>query len=374
MVRLLVALSVLSVGCQKSNSDLVVDTTGVPFLGNGSGQLADVQRTVISTSDDGLRIPADLEFHPSRDELWVINVWEDIVDEAPRAGSVTVVTAPAKAGQSTQTFRANNAGGRHFLPRPVSLAFSLVNENFATIHDTDQFTQGAGGTPGNFMGPTLWPSNEVFDAGHGSHLDMLHNTPLGKGIAWDPYAESGNAFWVWDGHHQSITFYDFNEDHGYGGADHSDGTIIRFVEGQVQASADYPAHLVVDAATGMLYAVDPGNGRICAFDTASGERGANLAPNYDGIRDFHKMTGVDLGAVVDTAAAGIVQPVGLALYDGMILVSDAADGKIFAFGMDGELVDALDVGGSPHGLEVGPDGALYYTDAVDHQVIRLAAP
>ena len=67
----------------------------------------------------------------------------------------------------------------------------------ATSHDSvnDQ-PQLTGNAPSDFMGPTLWTSNINTFSGsgpyHRGHYDMLHNSPNGKGIAWD----EGNAYWL----------------------------------------------------------------------------------------------------------------------------------------------------------------------------------
>ena len=73
----------------------------------------------------------------------------------------------------------------------------------------------------------------------GSHYDMLHESPLCMGIAW----EKDNVYWVFDGHNQSIARYDFQEDHGMGFDDHSDGIIGKYVTGEIQREPDIPSHL-----------------------------------------------------------------------------------------------------------------------------------
>ena len=94
--------------------------------------------------------------------------------------------------------------------------------------------------------------------------------------------DHGNAFWVFDGYHSSITFYDFHTDHGLGGTDHSDGEIARYVEGEVQRRMEVPSHMALDRDTGLLYISDTGNSRIAVLDTAVGEVAAAIVPNYDG--------------------------------------------------------------------------------------------
>lgn len=365
----LTLLILLAFGGCKRASDIeepLVPADGIAVLGGGTHSLDAMTLQVLATGEAGLKVPVDIAMHPSRDELWVVNQWEATDDAPPRAGSVMVVYEPGAPSMTMELFR-DTQGGRHFLPRPSALAFSADNGNFATSHDTDELTQGANGTPSDFMGPTLWPSDDQFDAGHASHLDMLHNSPLAKGIAWD----SGNAFWVVDGAHSSLTYYDFAEDHGYGGADHSDGRVLRYVEGEIEVSPDYPAHAVMDHKSGLLYAVDPGHGRVVALDTASGVRGQGLRANYDGLSTFASMDDAVLTTAIDLTAAGLEQPVGLRLHDDLLYVSDAGTGTIWAFTLEGEMVDYLELGGSPHGIELGQDGSLYVADAVAEQVLRL---
>ena len=47
----------------------------------------------------------------------------------------------------------------------------------------------------NFMGLTLWDGNlKEWEGGHLSHLDMLHNSPNGAGIAWEQATSSGRRW------------------------------------------------------------------------------------------------------------------------------------------------------------------------------------
>ena len=59
----------------------------------------------------------------------------------------------------------------------------------------------------------------------GSHIDMLHESPLGMGIAHD----SGNSYWYFDGYYGHLVYYDFKEDHDIGMDDHSDGVVRRYL-------------------------------------------------------------------------------------------------------------------------------------------------
>src|SRR4030095_8086057 len=183
-----------------------------------------------------------------------------------------------------------------------------------TRHETHERTQGEQ-TPPDFMGPTLWLSDlAFFDAGEASHLDMLHNSPDGMGIAW----EKDLVFWVFDGWHSSITRYDFVHDHGPGGTDHSDGIISRYVEGDVERMPGVPSHMEVDG--GLLYFADTGHARIAVLDTASGTPGGNVGPNYDNCVMF-AMDGAMLTTLVDGGTMGMTAPSGLGIHDGLVFVT-----------------------------------------------------
>src|SRR5690606_37169917 len=115
---------------------------------------------------------------------------------------------------------------------------------------------------GTFTGPTLWSSHPDINAqpcgGDGSHLDMLHGSPYSMGIAH----EADNIYWVFDGYNEHIVQYDFNEDHGPGNDDHSDGEIRRFTDITVEKEGKVPSHLILGKTTGWLYVVDNGNDRV----------------------------------------------------------------------------------------------------------------
>ncbi len=335
--------------------------TGLPILGNGLHTLDAVVPSVVADPSVGHDRPTDLAFNPTRtDELWVVNQGDN---------TVWIATSPGEPNESA-VWRGGRTIGRHFLPRPSGIAFGDSGD-FATIHEEDRITQST--TPADFMGPTLWPSNlSIFDGGHGGHIDMLHNTPNGMGIAW----ESGNAYWVFDGYHASLTRYDFRRDHGPGGSDHSDGQIIRYVEGQVSRVDGVPSHLFFDASSRTLYVADTGNNRIATLDIDTGNRGRNISPNYDGITQY-EMTGATLETFIDGASSGLTAPSGLEIHDGHVFVGDNATGIISGFTMEGELVDWLDTmlpAGALTGLAFDSRGRLYYLDAVGGRVLRVAEP
>jgi DNA-binding beta-propeller fold protein YncE len=356
----------LVAGCSGGNGSTdgsptapTVPVSGIPILGDGTHSLDHVTVTTIGTgADDGLDTPTDLAFHPDvTDELWVVNQKDE---------SVTLFSATGTADQASRV--AKHATGEHFLASPAGIAFG-DNGLWASIHDHDEATQG-GATGPDFMGPTLWTGDsEIFEGGDVSHLDMLHNSPKGKGIAW---SGPGNLYWVYDGEHKSLTRYDFNDDHGLGGTDHTDGEIVRFVEGELNPHRSLPSHLEMDRDTDLLYVADPGNDRIAVLDTATGERGDLVGPNFDGV-DQYEMVQATTSTLVDTAALGMGTPVGIALHDGLLWVSAVEPHAIYAFELDGTMVDYLDLDREPSGIEFNVDGSLYFVSAAEDEVVRIEA-
>ena len=79
--------------------------------------------------------------------------------------------------------------------------------------------------------------------------------------------------------------------------------------------------------------------------------------------------------VVASGSGMLEKPSGLALHNGFIYVTDNATSRISAFRIDtGERVNWLDTGlpaGSIMGLTFGPDGKIYFVDAVGNRVFRV---
>ena len=337
----------------------ITEPTGLPVLGNFSHSTDNVLVTVVADAGSGLNAPRDLDFHPDDPyQLWVVNY-----------GDLSVTIHSDVASDQIDTVKRSDPlmGGTHFLANPSSIAFGN-NGFFATCHETDQVTQP--NTPADFMGPTLWTSDlSIFDAAHGGHYDMLHNSPLGMGIAW----ESDNTYWVFDGAHNSLTRYAFNRDHGPGGADHSDGVVARYVEGQVSRVPLVSAGMQYDFRSELLYVADPGNGRIATLNTASGTRGGFVGPNYDGT-DQYEVNDAVLTTLIDGEDFDLRTPSGLYIHDGHIYVSDNDTSIVHAFDMQGNQVDwlQLDVpGGSLQGLVVDRSGNLYVIDSPGSRIIRV---
>jgi len=346
-----------------------------PAIGNGDA--ASVQFVTVF-DDDGDLMATDLDFHPTRDELW-ISLREQPDDTActqsitagcfALQGSVAIVTAPASAAPTSDIEQDPNAW--HFMRRPSGIAFG-EGDIFATIHEfrTGNFTDD----PSDFIGPSLWSSDPSIFANeppgkNGSHIDMLHETPWGMGIVHDV----GNVYWTFNGNVGAIDRYDFAEPHEVGGDDHTDGTVRRFVEGSLLRAPEIPSHLALDHATGWLYIADTGNGRVVRLNTLSGTVGAEFSP-YEPMVESVAMDGAVLEDVVPTGL--LAAPSGLAIAGSgdtaVLYVGDRATGTILAYTPAGVEIARLatDLPGLA-GLALGPDGSLYATSYDEGRVVRL---
>lgn len=334
--------------------------TGLPVLGSYRHTPDSVRVREVANQDDRLSTPRDLAFNPEApEELWITNFGSN---------SVTIVRHPGEDNRDAST--RGRAGAEHFLAQPSALAFGAPGF-LATAQETDRITQTT--TPADFMGPTLWDSNyDVFDGGHASHLDMLHNSPNGNGIAW----ETGNVYWYVDGAHRALTRYDFVRPHAHGGEDHSDGIVNRYATGMLQFVAGVSAHLEFDHSNGKLYMSEPGANRIAVFDPAGATMGSRILPDYDGSLQ-RRMTGGTLETFIDGAAFDLQRPSGLALVNDVFYVTDNATSVIAAFDREGHRIDWVDLSsltptGSLQGIALDARGWIYVTDSVNHRVLEVA--
>lgn len=340
-------------------ADVPAAPRGIPALGNGQHTAQSVRVRVVASRDDGLDRPRDLAFNPEAPEqLWVSNFGSN---------SITIVVNPGTEQRSADTRGA--FGADHFLAQPSALAFGAPGM-LATAQETNLVTQRT--TPADFMGPTLWDSNiEVFNGGHASHLDMLHNSPNCNGIAW----ETANVYWVVDGAHRALARYDFAQPHEHGGEDHSDGILRRYAEGMLQFMPGVSAHLEYDHETNRLYMSEPAANRIAVFDPAEATMGTRITPNYDGSRQ-NRMTGGTLETFINGADVDLRRPSGLALVNGVFYVTDNETSKVMAFDREGHRIDWVDLSaeapaGSLQGIAVDARGWIYVTD-VNDRVLEIA--
>jgi hypothetical protein len=349
-MRRLILAAIFSIGCNQTPPPVEPEPEAT-LIGTGDGSATSVTFTVIVQQDQP-RQPVALAFNPQdAKQLWVINRLND---------SVLIVTNPGAADMSQQTLR--DPAAEHFMNNPATIAFGAPG-TWATCGEN-------GGNDPGFMGPALFSSDLTVFAkrtagGLGSHLDMLHDSPFCMGVAH----EKDNVYWAFDGENSSLTQYDFAIDHGPGADDHSDGTILRYVAGQVKREPGVPSHMVFDG--GQLYVADTGNKRLVKLDTQSGTPGGAL-PNNEPLVAHRSVDGATLSVLV--APGTLEQPSGLVLHGGFLYVSDHATSKIHAFDLTGRLVRSLDTGlpaRSLAGLAVGPDAKIYLVDVVASRVLRI---
>jgi hypothetical protein len=336
-----------------------------------------------------LQQPRDLAFNPrAPGELWVVNGASDSVAIIHHAQGGTTAIEQRRDGQAS-----------HFMHRPSAIAFggdaTTIGRpgTFATAQESAN--DAVPGTGDGFMGPTLFSSDlSVFGrqppfGQAGSHLDMLHESPLALGIAW----ERDNIYWVVGGANGDIARYDFRADHGVGNHDHSDGRIAHYAAGQLRRVPGVPSHLAYHPASGLLFIADTGNGRVVTLDTRSG-RPDGLGPSVEpGVRSSVVAGTALVSFVCGPAArqlqqvasalstvvapgAPLVRPSGLETDGDTIFVGDYASGMIYAFDLQGRQIGALDTGLGPDtlmGIAIGPDGRLYLVDSARDRVLRIDA-
>lgn len=352
--------------CEPPVTDEPDARTGIGALGYGSHSDGAVNIGSIARGSDGLRTPRDLAFNPAvPGELWVVNRGDD-----------SVLTLSDAATDEQTILRRKDPFALHFMEEVSSIAFSN-DMKFATCHESRN-TYDDQAERNDFMGPTLWSAaadvfaksnpDAVADLGFdlGSHLDMLHQSPLCMGIAW----ERDNIYWTFDGLSGVVSRYDFKEDHGPGFDDHADGVIERFVDVDVARVEDVPSHMVFDPESGLLYVADTGNARVQAFDPSTAEYGSTQHVHEGS--PMHLMNGGDWFTVVNGEDVGIERPSGIALFDGVLYVTDNATSTIHAFSLDGEHLDHLKIGvdaGGLMGIRVNEDG-VFVVDALGNRVIR----
>ncbi|MCA9581858.1 MAG: hypothetical protein KC416_08685 [Myxococcales bacterium] len=338
------------------------DPGGLAVLGNGWHTIDKVTLEVIGTEADGLNVPRDLEFDPKNpDHLWTVN----------RAFDGTAMFSGVGTEDQTVDVR-SDVFADHFMEEVAALSFG-DNGDFATIHESRN-TYNNVGFPNDFMGPTLWDADlQVYCAVNqdrnggllGSHIDMLHQSPLSMGIAH----HKDNAYWVFDGLNGHIVYYDFKQDHGPGYDDHSDGVVRRYVEAAVLRVPNVPSHLYNDKSSGWLYIADTGNGRILRLDTKTGAVDGSFQPRAEPLVEYSRVRGVTVQVFV---ATGLTAPSGIAFHGGRLFVSDYATGDIVAYDLNGKEIDRLATGARGlMGITFGPEGKLYFVDGRDDLAVRV---
>ncbi len=329
------------------------------------------QIKVVANSKSGLESPRDLAFHSFDDrkrELWVLNPGTDYT-----GGNTTIFFDPKTDSSNYDNRRDGNAW--HFMALATSLDFG-ENGNWATAQGIlDANRMGI-----FFTGPTLWSSDLNIYARtgqnptptvNGSHLDMIHQSPMGMGIAH----EIDNIYWVFDGYNQTICKYDFVEPHYPGGPDHSDGKVWRYSQPTVKmaSNSDIPSHMVFDKNTGWLYINDTGNKRVLKLNTKSGTEKTGLPSvpnrNNEELALYQEMVGAEYEIVADS---GLVSPSGMALNENRLFVSDFSTGIIYCYDKQShKLLGKVATEKGITGLAIDADGNLWYVNAITNQLCML---
>jgi hypothetical protein len=383
-------LSLFALGCVEEDTDKSdpveeEEEIGLRVLGSGTQDVSNVDFERIGDDDDGLNTPRDLAFNPDVEgELWVVNRTDD---------SVTIFNGAGTDDQDSEHLV--DPFAMHFMDEVSSIAFGAAMHdgsdslNFGTCQESKNDYNGQDPSGGNsFMGPSLWSSDrDIFAESFpeavaylsdlygmyvdlGSHLDMLHESPLCMGIAHD----YDNVYWVFDGYNESIYRYDFQEDHGAGYDDHGDGIMGRYVEGEVDYEADVPSHMVLDQESRLLYIADTGNNRIAILDTETGEEGRNLMKAEAPHTEHFEVDDAEIWTFIDGDDFGMEAPSGIALVDNVIFVTDNETSEIIAFSTDGVELDRLDTEldeGALMGIYATSLEELWIVDASDDRVYRI---
>lgn len=329
-----------------------------------------VRPRVVASAADGIVSPVDLKFNRTllhSNDLWVVT--------SPDVAAGMAILHNAGTSSQTITLKRDSRAS-HFMYRTQALAFGS-NGTFATA----QSGWPGGGYPNYmFMGPTLWSSDTAIFASLyqdsrnrlASHLDMLHQSPWCLGIAH----ERDNVYWVTDARYNTVHRYDFADPHEVGGTDHRDGVIRRYTEATITTSdREQPAHMAIDDATGWLYYVDPGAGRVQRLRISSGSVTGDLEMPEESGENLTEFSEVR-GATIETAIAGpLGQPVGLDIRNGMMIVGDRATGRISMYRLSEdqpELIGTVATGaGELLGITIGPDDHIWCVDRANASVIRL---
>lgn len=262
--------------------------------------------------------PMGIAFRPSQlNQLWVVNHGND---------SITIITNPGEPNQEVSV--KTDAYAEHFVAKPTGIAFGY-DDTFAVSNDSINELRGMkfiknpernkNFVQNHFMGPTLFsastyalagqnkkylddwpqpgnghdpnrkltltqgcplaywnsPSQECYWPREGSHLDMLHESPLAMGIVHD----QANAYFLLDGcgsrdsnkqclGNGHLMRYDFNRDHQEGNGFHGDGIVWRYPEVDFKRDQDIPSGMLVQ--DGWLYFSNPGMGKVERIATAGG--------------------------------------------------------------------------------------------------------
>ena len=328
--------------------------------------------TLVASSTNLLSSPIDLDFYPDQSkrpfELWLLN------QGTSSTGGSTVIVSNANKGARTSKY-VKDGNAWHFMAMASSMAFG--DSNWATSQDIiDANRQG-----GKYTGPTLWPGDKTIygiignpstQTENGSHLSMIHQSPYGKGIAF----EKDNVFWLLDGYEGNIKRYDFGNPHQPGGDDHSGGGVRVFSEFSFTKHATLPGHIVIDANRKYLFGCDPIGKRVFRIDITTGTNsGARTKINAESLGlGYVTYTGL---IKVDTLIKGFTSPVGIDVYGNRLIVTDNGTDEIIIYDISknysevGRIKLKYNSNPDPMGIKVGPDGKIYFVDKTNKSAYMI---
>ncbi|MBC7383263.1 MAG: T9SS type A sorting domain-containing protein [Bacteroidia bacterium] len=326
--------------------------------------------TVVASSSNALNSPVDLDFYPNQTtrpfELWILN------QGTSATGGSTVIVSNANQSTRTSTY-VKDGNAWHFMSMASAIAFG--DSLWATSADV----LDANHSSGRYSGPTLWPGNlDVYGVVgnpsnatfNGSHLDMIHQSPYSKGIAF----EKNLVYWVLDGYERNIKRYDYIKTHEPGGEDHSAGSVQVYPEFTFNKHATLPSHIVIDANKKYLYGCDPVGKRVFRIDITTGiVNGPGTKVNNEPLASYNTCSGLVFKDVVTT---GLISPVGIDIYGDRLIVTDNATDEIiiydiYNFNEIGRIKLRYAVNPDPMGIKVGPDGKIYFADKLNKKVYQI---
>lgn len=331
--------------------------------------------TLVANSTNSLVSPIDLDFYPNQgtrpNELWILNQGTN------STGGSTVIVSNANSSSRTYKY-VKDGNSWHFMAFASALAFG--DSNWATSNDI----LDANRSTGKYTGPTLWPGdlsiygivgNPSTTTENGSHLSMIHQTPYGKGIAF----EKDNVYWVLDGYEGNIKRYDFGNPHYPGGDDHSGGGVQVYPDFTFTKHATLPGHIVIDKNLKYLYGCDPAGKRIFRIDIATGSNsGARTKINPEGLSlGYFTYTGL---TKMDTLIKDLGSPIGIDVYGERLIVTDNGTDEIIIFDIPnnykeiGRIKLKYAANPDPMGVKVGPDGKIYFVDKTNKKAYMIENP
>lgn len=328
--------------------------------------------TEVANSSHGLAAPHDLDFVKTRpNEWWVLN-------KETNGGSVVIFFNAGKSTQSHQFRR--DSHNSHFMARSVAIAFG-DNESFVSAQEI----KSTASSSSTFMGPALWSSDTAIfarlhqnnwepDSLLGSHIDMLHQSPYGMGVAHD----TDNIYWYFDGHNGNICKYDFGTPHGVGEDDHSDGKIYRYSDVTVTRKPNVPSHMALDKVNHWLYYIDGGTNRVMRLKTNTGTVVGNLTvPSTAGepLAEYKRITGATKEVLIST---GLSSPCGIDYRNGRIVVSENTTGKIYLYNVTGTapvLIGTFTTGNpGVMGVRIDNSNRIWFVNATLNRLYRIDNP